>query len=162
MWWIENRETLAYRWRSDRRVRYGSYDPHIESDGAVKKSARKLGGSWYDSGINALTVLARIADPASITFVDGHMFVSPHIACHQVNGSAQFRCIVDGDVCTGQINTDWALGLDRKVTMLSYKRATVLLDHSNEQVIIRDGGERGLNHFTANQFASRLTNHYVG
>jgi D-galactose 1-dehydrogenase len=161
VWWLENRNTLAYRYGPVERFDMGFYDPYIERDGTVRKSARGLGGSWYDSGINALTVLSRIADPSSIDFVSGHMFASPHIACAQINGSAQFRCTVDGDVCTGQINTDWTLGLNRKTTMLSCKRATILLDHSHEQVIIRDGGEAP-EIISLQNGLPRLTNHYVG
>jgi hypothetical protein len=135
------------------------FDPYIGKNGLEKKSGIGLGGSWYDSGINALSVLAYIADPASISIVSAKMVSSMH--CNQTSACTRLRCDVDGEVCTGEINTDWMLGLDSKTTLLSYERATVLLDHSNEQVVIRDGQTFPKTISLKNGLA-RLINHYVG
>jgi D-galactose 1-dehydrogenase len=161
LWWIENRDALAHRYGPIEQFHMDCFDPYIEQDGSVRKSARGLGGSWYDSGINALSVLGCIADAGSINVVRGHMFASAHIGCDQINGSARFNCYVDGEACTGEINTNWALGLDRKTTMLSYERATILLDHSHEQVIVRDGREPA-EIISLQNGLPRLTNHYMG
>jgi predicted dehydrogenase len=161
LWWIENQNVLAHRYGVLERFHMDFCDPYIERDGSVKECARELGGSWYDSGINALSVLGCIADPGTISVLQGHIFSSPHINCEQIKGSALMGCWVDGENCVGEINTDWALGLDRKVTMLSYSRATILLDHSQEQVVVRDGRESPETISLRNGLP-RLTNHYVG
>jgi predicted dehydrogenase len=161
LWWMDGREALATRYGPVIHFDMGFYDPYIERDGAVRKAARGLDGSWYDSGINALTVLARIADPASIRLEGARMFASPHMDCDQINGSARFSCHVDGLACAGDVNTDWSLELDRKRTILSYERATVILDHSLEQVVIRDG-RKDPEIISLQNGLPRLTNHYVG
>jgi hypothetical protein len=135
------------------------FDPYIGKSGLERKCGIGLGGSWYDSGINALSVLALMADPASISIVGAQTFSSMN--CDQTKACVLLRCDVDGEVCTGEINTDWTLGLDSKTTLLSYEGATILLDHSNEQVVIRDGQTFPKTISLKNGFA-RLTNHYVG
>jgi predicted dehydrogenase len=161
LWWLERRQALSRRYGVLTHFDMGFYDPYIDREGMVRKGARGLGGSWYDSGINALSVLARIADPASIEVESANMFASPEIPCEQINGAARFHCLVDGFPCPGEINTDWSLGLDRKMTILSYERATLFLDHSLERVVIRDGRDRP-EIISLQNGLPRLTNHYVG
>jgi predicted dehydrogenase len=161
LWWMEQRAALGRRYGRITHFDMGFYDPYIERDGSVRSCALGLDGSWYDSGINALSVLARIADPASIEVESANMFASPHLPCAQINGAARFRCLVDGLATLGEINTDWSLGLDRKMTILSYERATVFLDHSLERVVIWDGRERP-EVVPLQNGLPRLTNHYVG
>ncbi|HWC62041.1 MAG TPA: Gfo/Idh/MocA family oxidoreductase [Rhizomicrobium sp.] len=161
LWWMEQRANLSRRYGAVTHFDMGFYDPYIDREGAVRKGARGLGGSWYDSGINALSVLARIADPGSIEIESANMFASAHIPCEQVNGGARLNCLVDGFSCAGEINTDWSLGLDRKMTVLSYERATLFLDHSLERVVIWDGRDRPET-ISLQNGQPRLTNHYVG
>ena len=161
LWWIENRESLTQRFGPIERFHMDFFDPYIESDGSLSKSAKGLGGPWYDSGINALSVLGCLADPASIKLVGAQMHLSPRISREQTGGSAKLACQADGGTCTGQIHTNWALGLDQKTTLLSCKRAKILLDHSREQVVIQ--GDREQPEIISLQNGlPRLTNHYVG
>ena len=160
-WWLKNRLRLARRFGPLEHFHMAFYDPYIEGDGALKESARALGGSWDDSGINALSVLAAIADPGSIKVTAADMFSTPGIDCLQVNGSARLTCRVAGRACRGEINTDWMLGLNRKTTLLAYARAGVLLDHSNQQVVIRGATARP-KIISLRNGVSRLTNQYVG
>ena len=158
-WWLENRDRLARRFGPLTGFQMGFYDPYIERDGTVRDAARGLGGSWYDSGINALSVLEKIADPGSIRVVSGRMFSSAGIACSQVRGTAQLECRVDGVACRGEIDTDWMLGLNRKITILSYARASVILDHSAQTVVIRGPKTQSV---SLQNGKSRLTNQYAG
>jgi D-galactose 1-dehydrogenase len=160
-WWTKNRDRLARRFGPLTHFHMGFYDPYIGADGALEASARGLGGSWDDSGINALSVLAAIADPASLKVTAAGMFSTPGIDCLQVNGWARLTAEVEGRACHGQINTDWMLGLNRKTTLLSYPGATILLDHSNQQVVIADKKSRPKTRSLRNG-TSRLTNQYVG
>jgi hypothetical protein len=161
LWWMEQRANLSRRYGAVTHFDMGFYDPYIDREGAVRKGAKGLGGSWYDSGINALSVLARIADPASIEVESANMFASPYVPCEQINGAARFNCLVDGFPCPGEINTDWSLGLDRKMTILSYEGSTVFLDHSLERAVIWDGRDKP-EIVSLQNGLPRLTNHYVG
>ena len=160
-WWKENRNRLGRRFGPLEHFHMGFYDPYIGANAALEKSARGLGGSWDDSGINALSVLAVIADPASIKVTAAGMFATPGIDCLQVNGWARLTAEVDGRRCSGQINTDWMLGLNRKTTLLSYAAGTILLDHSNQQVVIA-GNNSQPKIVSLRNGTSRLTNQYVG
>ena len=161
LWWIENRQSLTQRFGPIERLHMDFFDPYIENDGSLGESARGLGGSWYDSGINALSVLGCLADPASIKLLGTQMHLSQRISREQISGSAMFACQAGGETCTGQIDTNWALGLDQKTTSLFYARAKILLDHSSEQVVIQDDREQP-EIISLRNGSPRLTNHYVG
>lgn len=160
-WWMENRASLARRFGPLEHFHMGFYDPYIGRDGKVRDSARGLGGSWDDSGINALSVLAAIADPGSIRITGAAMFSAPGIGCSQVSGSAGLACRIEGASCTGEIQTGWMLDLDRKTTLLAYRRGAILLDHSNQRVVMRERAGRPTIVSLQNG-VSRLTNQYVG
>jgi len=161
LWWLENRQSLTQRFGPIERFHMDFFDSYIENNGSLSKSARGLGGSWYDSGINALSVLACLADPASIKLLGAQMHLSPRILREQISGSAMFACQAGGGTCTGQINTNWVLGLDHKTTSLSCKRAKILLDHSSEQVVIQEDRQQP-EIISLRNGLPRLTNHYVG
>lgn len=161
LWWLENRKALASRLGALTRIHMGFYDPYIEADGALVKGALGLGGSWYDSGINALSVLERIADSGTIRLTSAQMLDNPAFACAQVNGRARFALAVDGASCVADLDTDWTLGLNRKTSLLSYTGGAVILDHSAQSVVIREPG--GAPQIVSMQNGvSRLTNQYEG
>jgi D-galactose 1-dehydrogenase len=160
-WWTLNRAELADRFGPVKAFNMSFYDPYMGRDGTVQKKALGLGGSWIDSGINALSVLERIADRKSIKVMSTHMVSSPQISCDQIKGLVRLECLVDGEVCRGEIDTNWTLGLNRKTTMLSHADATVILDHSAQKVIIRSGNGRPQT-ISLQNGVSRLTNQYVG
>lgn len=80
----------------------------------------------------------------------------------EVQGAASFEFMSDNHHGNGVIETNWSLGLNRKITQLYYALTDtrVILDHSNEQVIIKQG-EKVLREEHLKTRFSRLTNHYM-
>ncbi|NOZ95720.1 MAG: Gfo/Idh/MocA family oxidoreductase [Acidobacteria bacterium] len=139
----------------------GFFDPYYKS-GAIVEKASGLGGSWFDSGINALSVIGRFVTPDRIRLEQGRMTVVKGLPASEIQGAASFSYESDEFQGCGIVETNWSLGLDQKMTYLFYSRENVrvLLDHSNEQVTVFRGRERILAKNLRNQ-RPRLTNHYV-
>ena len=135
----------------------GFFDPYYQS-GEIVPAALGLGGSWFDSGINALSVIGRLIEPQMLSLVEGRMTVINSLPCSEVQGAATFK-YSNGH---GIIDTNWTLGINRKVTRLYYSSSNteVILNHSDESVLIIRGDEAILKKDLRNGLP-RLTNHYV-
>ncbi len=56
----------------------GFFDPYYDiNTGTLKQSAQSLGGSWFDSGINALSVISKFIEPTDLKLVEGRMTSVP-------------------------------------------------------------------------------------
>jgi D-galactose 1-dehydrogenase len=139
----------------------GFYDPNYVN-GEVLPSAIGLGGSWLDSGINALSVIARLINIEKVSVEEGRMTVIDSLPCSEIQGAATLSFAASDYLGKGIIDTNWALGINRKRTHLYYHKdeIEVTLDHSNETVVIRQG-----NHIIENKNMQnglpRLVNHYA-
>jgi len=114
------------------------FDPYI-TNGQLESSRQGLGGSWIDSGINALSVILRILPDLSIKkayFVKGRIH-----NCSDVKGTVYFSF---GGSHNGKIMTDWTSDIKQKRTQLFFSScgAKIVLDH-NEQRVICVRGLRG-------------------
>jgi predicted dehydrogenase len=142
---------------------YGRFfDPYM-INGEMLERARSLGGSWLDSGINALSVVCQFVAPERLTPVDSRMTRIPGLECSEVQGAVDFEFESNGAFGHGVIETNWALGRDSKATVLCFAdpRYRIVLDHSGERVVsIRNNVESEI--FACRNGLSRLTNHYVG
>jgi len=137
------------------------FDPYY-IDGHLNPMAHSLGGSWFDSGINALSVIGRLIEPDRIKLVDGYMTHIESIPCSEIQGSANFSFSDKDNEGYGIIETNWTLGLNRKTTKLFYlsSNTQVILHHSDETVYIyRDG--KLLKQKNLQNGLPRLTNHYI-
>ncbi len=139
----------------------GFYDPNYVN-GEILSSAIGLGGSWLDSGINALSVIAKLVDIKNIHVVEGRMTSITNLPCSEVQGAASFEFIDANHFGKGVIDTNWALGINRKRTHLYYHEGNieVTLDHSNETVIIQNGN-RIIEKKNLQNGLPRLVNHYL-
>jgi D-galactose 1-dehydrogenase len=138
------------------------YDPYF-SDGQVEQRATSLGGSWMDSGINALSVICRLISPDDLVICDSRMTRVEGSECSEVSGAVDFqfpRSRVRGG---GAIQTSWTTGRNKKLTTLVFDGAgrKIILDHSVQQVILRERQHDQLL-FSCDNGLPRLTNHYVG
>jgi D-galactose 1-dehydrogenase len=137
------------------------YDPYFEN-GLLTNSARSLGGSWIDSGINALSVVCRMVDAAALQITDSRMTRVAGTDCHEVQGTVDF-CITGPPGGAGSIDTNWTLGRNSKSTRIvfSVDGSRYLLDHSAQEVVrYQDGHPEVI--FTCTNGLPRLTNHYIG
>lgn len=136
------------------------YDPYIAA-GKLLSPAHSLGGSWIDSGINALSVIGSLIPPEDLRIERARMTVVDTIPCSQIQGTGYFVCTVQGATTRGVIDTNWTLGLNHKATRLHFDSgAMVLLDHSHERTEVRHpNGDVDRRTFVTTY--PRLTNHYV-
>jgi len=138
------------------------YDPYF-TDGRVEKRAMSLGGSWMDSGINALSVICRLISPDDLVICDSRMTRVEGSECSEVSGVVEFQfpgSRVRGD---GAIQTSWTTGRNKKLTTLGFGDVDrkIILDHSAQEVILREQQHDQLL-FSCDNGLPRLTNHYVG
>lgn len=139
----------------------GFFDPYYE-DGRIVPAAESLGGSWFDSGINALSVIGKFIDLDKLHIVEGRMTRISTLPCSEIQGAASFEFESGKHLGSGIIETNCALGLNRKITRLDYTLTgiQVVLDHSNEQVTIKKD-KKVLKEENLQTNSSRLTNHYI-
>lgn len=139
----------------------GFFDPYYKS-GALKPSAQSLVGSWFDSGINALSVIGNFIEPSQLKLVEGHMTRVASVPCSEIQGLSTFQFSQSDTFGHGIIETNWTLGLNRKVTQLFYcaSNTQVTLHHSDETVLVHRHGSLILEKNLQNGLP-RLTNHYI-
>ncbi|HEO66254.1 MAG TPA: Gfo/Idh/MocA family oxidoreductase [Spirochaetes bacterium] len=137
----------------------GFFDPYI-TKGKVSPISKSLGGSWIDSGINALSVISKFIHPSTLKITEARMTSIEGIECQQVQGLSIFSFKNEGHCGHGVIDTNWSLNVNRKTTRLWYENADILLHHSLESVFRVEGDSAVLIKDLRNNNA-RLTNHYT-
>ena len=138
------------------------YDPYFEN-GHLLARALSLGGSWMDSGINALSVMARLIPLEWLVIGDSRLTRVADVDCSEVQGTVDFEIANPHFSGSGRIETNWTLGRDLKVTTLRPRGSDrrIVLDHSAQQVRVRSSqGEEVV--FACANGLPRLTNHYIG
>ena len=137
-------------------------DPYYE-DGQLQQRAASLGGSWMDSGINALSVICRLLRRTDLVICDSHITRAKESDCLEVQGIVDFAWSRSGARGTGTIKTSWTAGRDKKQTTLYFSSSDkrIILDHSSQHVLLREQEQDRLL-FSCNNGLPRLTNHYVG
>lgn len=137
------------------------YDPYIRN-GKLLEHSEKLGGSWIDSGINALSVIGRLIDGLKIE--DSILTQLPQYNCREIQGTVNFTFKTeDNNIGRGTIDTNWALDLDCKITRLFFYNSNkkVILHHSKQKVILEAyENKKVLKDFSGTR--ERLVNHYIG
>jgi D-galactose 1-dehydrogenase len=161
-WFCEQREQGAFDDLVISSLKAQFYDPYF-TNGQLEHRARSLGGSWMDSGINALSVIHRVLRADKLELVDSRMTRVGAVPCTEVQGTVEFEYSSGGAIGAGSIDTNWTIGRDKKMTsLLSAEPATgVVLDHSEQCVLLRKGGAAQVL-FSCENGKPRLTNHYVG
>ena len=142
----------------------GFYDPLI-IDGELQDEALSVGGSWIDSGINALSVIGKLIDPNLLEVEDCKLTSLAQYPISEIQGTVTFRFPIEVDdiAGVGTIDTNWTLNLNCKFSKLYFgeTKSEILLDHSKQSVYkltpdkkkerIFDGADK-----------HRLVNHYIG
>lgn len=138
------------------------YDPYFR-DGEVLRQALSLGGSWIDSGINALSVIERLIDTDLLKVTDSRMTRIASVQCTEVQGTVDFEWESSGEFGFGSIDTNWTLGRNSKSTICRFAgdESSYRLDHS-EQRVTQQRGNRTTELYANSNGLPRLTNHYIG
>lgn len=142
----------------------GFYDQY----GCLKDLDRRfesLGGSWTDSGINALSVLSRLIDLGSIQ-IEEALLTRLQTMQGEIHGHVRVT-FSPGERTTagrGTIDTNWMLGFSRKRTHLYFADSPdqIILDHSAQEVlrVSPDGRPKTLKNFSGE--GPRMVNQYRG
>jgi len=132
------------------------HDPYVTHD-VLTEGAASLGGSWMDSGVNALSVLGTFLEPADMRVDASRMRRSPHLDCSETEAIVS----LSHRQAHGTIHTSWLTGRNHKSTRLVFEEAEVLLDHSNQQASIGSSVDQKAA-FNYSGPLHRLTNHYAG
>jgi D-galactose 1-dehydrogenase len=137
-------------------------DPYVEA-GRLLTQAESLGGSWLDSGINALSVICRVVDPRSVTVEGSRMRRDAKGKCSELEAEVGYSFVSGSVTGTGVIHTSWLAGRNKKMTSLGFDGGlrALILDHSEQQVIVSENGESRVV-FNNDNGLPRLTNHYIG
>ena len=139
-----------------RGFRANFYDPYV-IEGRLAPGAASLGGSWMDSGVNALSVLGRFADLQDLRVRSSRMQSPGQLDCSELEGVVE----LESDRIEGAIHTSWLTGENHKSTRLLFENDEILLDHSRQKAYRGPAGSRQLI-YSYDGPLHRLTNHYVG
>ncbi len=127
------------------------FDPYCGNQRGVS-AVDGLYGSYLDSAVNALSVLARIIDLNTVSATeDVSRFMSPD----NLSSVTHYH----GSV-SGTLETDWTCGQNLKVTTLFYEKGKVVLHHSDQTVIVCGDGCEEITDCNP-QNTPRLLNQYV-
>lgn len=159
-WFVEHRASLALGELTA--FHCGFFDPYIE-DSILNRAAASLGGSWFDSGINALSVIASLLPAESLSVADARFTRLQVEGCADPQATVELLHSADDASCRGFVETNWTLGINRKTTRLFFggTNSEVLLDHSGEKVEIYRAGRLVRTVDLATR-TPRLVNHYRG
>lgn len=138
------------------------YDPYFQG-GRIQTRAFSLGGSWTDSGVNALSVICRLIPPDQLSVHDSRISRVEGSGCREFQGTVDFHFKLGKRRGFGSIDTNWTLGRDKKATTLGFRGSDqkIVLDHSAQAVFLQSGnGNETL--FACENDLPRLTNHYLG
>lgn len=163
LWYLSEKDTGLSDLGQITGIRCGFYDPYIQN-GILVSHASSLGGSWIDSGINALSVVAKLAP--SFNIESARLTKLPEYDCAQVQGSADFNFEIKNNSYCGQglIDTNWTLNLNHKSTHLFFAQTgnRICLNHTGQKVeLINESGETSTIADFSNELP-RMTAHYVG
>ena len=140
------------------------YDPNVVV-GTPTRSAKSLEHCWYDSGINALTVLAELIDVNSFQIRRTSMARYDRREPEVLQAAVFFSFTVanHGHGGFGVIDTNWTRNLNWKETELLFAETGVSLrlSHSEQRIYLCQGEKESLlsDHADGRE---RLINHYLG
>ena len=131
-------------------------DPYIVQN-RLTSGAASLGGSWMDSGVNALSVLGNFIELQDLHISSSRMRAPNGLNCSETEGLVE----LESDTVRGDIHTSWLSGLNHKSTRLLFEHGEILLDHSIQSALKGAKGSRQVV-YSYDGPLHRLTNHYVG
>lgn len=138
LWFVSHQKELEQKFNLGKiaAIACGFYDPYV-ANGQITVGREALGGSFLDSGINELSVIARLVDIDSLRVKTHYLERLPSlgIIC---KSSTTLEKIQDDLVI--HLKTDWTLGKNEKTTLIEYDTGSkILLNHSLQTVTLQKG-----------------------
>lgn len=123
-WWEAHRPQLPID-----AIRIAFSDPYADEQGQIQMSKRVLGGSWLDSGVNALALLA--------LWVPLEKIQNSSIT-HKTDETCRLHYRSDYKALIGatkvEIEVRWDKGINHKETIIESGGHTYVLNHSRQSV----------------------------
>ncbi|MBQ3220540.1 MAG: Gfo/Idh/MocA family oxidoreductase [Clostridia bacterium] len=117
-----------FDWKKLTEIKVEIRDNYAES-GVIRKEKRALDGAWLDSGVNALSMLARWLPMQSVRLVSASCEKCPESGLPK-----QSEVNLTADGVRVQITVDWRESSDEKFSKLVYEGKEVFVDHKRERV----------------------------
>lgn len=155
-WFVKNQKRILQEYGLGRitSIKCGFFDPYMMGR-EILPGKELLGGSFMDSGVNALSIIARLIDIQDMK---------------EVSHTEQKSTTVYASTTTYQVpgtdilvETGWNLGENEKTTLLGFSDSedTILLDHSNQRVMYIKKYNI-LEELYREDHITRLVTHYFG
>ena len=123
-WWETNRPQQPID-----AIRIAFSDPYADAQGHIQPSKRALGGTWIDSGINALALLALWVPIEQL---------QNEVITHQKDEQSGLPFRSDYQACAGathiEISLRWDKGINHKQTTIECGGHSYVLNHSRQSV----------------------------
>jgi predicted dehydrogenase len=163
--WVLDKENIdflynKYGWTNNlTRIRCRFYDSYLFESTPHIDRFYSLHDSWFDSGINALSVINKFINPDRISHKK-----SVYRMCKDLNFE---NTVVDAEVEysfneTGEIiiHTSWIQNKNKKLTILTNnKNMEMKLDHTNQKISIKTDNK--INYDVKEFDKNRLMNQYI-
>ncbi|MDJ1169533.1 Gfo/Idh/MocA family oxidoreductase [Roseofilum sp. BLCC_M154] len=163
LWFLEHQSALEETYGPITGFFAHFYDPYWV-DGILQPHAHSLISSWMDSGVNALSLIAKIVRNLELT----QSYFTPDLTDSngKIHSQVGFRFATAEGNCAGRgwIETHWGLGIKSKTTDLQFAKTgyELRLDHDRQRLLLTDphGESSILADLTTEQ--PRMVNHYQG
>ena len=109
-------------------------DACLDSDGSVRVDRRSMGGSWYDSGINALSFLDELVDLSNLQATLDELRTDPVSGC-VIDARHDFITKENIEI---QISNRWTQNDGSKKTLIYTNTGLVTVYHSEQKVYFND------------------------
>lgn len=138
LWFVSHQQELEQQFNLGKAIAItcGFYDPYV-ANGQITAGRETLGGSFLDSGINELSVIARLVDIESLKIKTHTSERLPGLGV--ICKSSTTLESTQGDLVI-HLKTDWTLGKNEKTTLIEYDTGSkILLNHSLQTVTLQKG-----------------------
>lgn len=138
------------------KIKCNFYDPYFND--TLSEHVKSLGGSWFDSGVNALSVIERLIcsnNENTELIADETVYFGNTV----IRSNKQFQIDLNGNKILLEIDTDWTNCKNYKSTEISlYDGNVFLLEHSHQCVKLKNESNRVLYKYDE---TPRLVKHYT-
>lgn len=126
-------------------------DACLDPNGSVRMDRRSMGGSWYDSGINALSFLDELVNLDNMQAVHEELHTDPISGC-VIDARHSFKTTDGIIIC---ISNCWTQNDGSKRTFIHTDKGIVTIYHSEQRVFFND------DKVFESKVEDRLASHYV-
>lgn len=137
-WFLNNRLEIERLHNLGRviEITCGFYDPYVIGEQVID-GREELGGSYLDSGVNELSVIAQLVEIGAIRVKKHVVECLPDV---NVTSKSYTELSESQGVLVVKLNTDWTLGKNEKTTLVKYDNGgLIFLNHSVQTVtLIKD------------------------